>query len=389
MAEGMAYLDCNATAPVRPEAAAAVAEALHACGNPSSVHAAGRRARALVENARARVAALVNAPREGVVFASGGTEAAHLALRGVAPVHGVTDLIVSAVEHTAVRAAAAASGLTVHELPVDGEGVADLAALEALLARVAAQGGKALVALMLANNETGVVQPVAEAARLAHEAGSLLFTDAVQGPGKMPVDMAALGADMLSLSAHKFGGPQGVGALVLRDGLGLAPLLTGGGQELNRRAGTENVPGIAGFGVAAEAASREAGAAGRMRALRDRLEARMAAAVPEVRIFGRGAERLPNTICAAVPGVAAETLVMALDLAGVAVSSGAACSSGKVAPSLVLAAMGAGPELASAAIRVSLGWATCTNDTERFFAAWTAHIERMRSRRRDHAKQEA
>lgn len=384
-----AYLDYNATAPLRPEAAAAVAGVLRQGGNPSSVHAAGRAARAVVETARAQVAALVNGPREGVIFTSGGTEAAHLALQGVARANAVTDLVISAVEHSAVLAAAGRSGLAVRKLPVDGDGVADLAALERELADITAKGGKAMVALMLANNETGVIQPVAEAARLAHAAGGLLYSDAVQGPGKCPVDMAVLGADMLSLSAHKLGGPQGAGALVIRGGLAVEPLLRGGGQELNRRAGTENVPGIAGFGAASALAAADNEAVARMHRLRDRLEARMAEAVPEVCFFGRGAGRLPNTTCAAVPGVAAETLVMALDLEGVAVSSGAACSSGKVTPSHVLAAMGVEETRIRAAFRISLGWASSERDIDRFLAAWTAHIERIGKRLRATASLEA
>ncbi|MFP4004508.1 MAG: cysteine desulfurase family protein [Alphaproteobacteria bacterium] len=383
------YLDYNATAPVRPEVAAAVAEALRRGGNPSSVHAAGRNARAAVEAAREQVAALVNAPRDGVIFTAGGTEAAHLALQGVARANGVTDLIVSAVEHGAVGAAAHYSGFKVRELPVDREGVADLGALERHLAGITRSGGRALVALMLANNETGVIQPVTEAARLVHEAGGLLYTDAVQGPGKYPVDMAALDADMLSLSAHKLGGPQGTGALIIREGLAVEPLLRGGGQELNRRAGTENVPGIVGFGAAAALAAADNEAVAHMQNLRDRLEARMAEAVPEVAFFGRGAPRLPNTICAAVPGVSAETLVMALDLEGVAVSSGAACSSGKVTPSHVLAAMGVEETLTRAAIRVSLGWASREEDIEHFLPAWTAHIERAGKRTRETESLEA
>lgn len=384
----IAYLDCNATAPVLPEVAGAMGGALRQGGNPSSVHAAGRWARAAVETAREQVADLVNGPREGVIFTSGGTEAAHLALQGVARANGVTDLIVSAVEHSAVLAAAEACGLKLHSLAVDKHGAADLHALRRLLADVVQAGGKPLVALMLANNETGVLQPVAEAAGQVHEAGGLLYTDAVQGPGKMSVDMAALGADMLSLSAHKFGGPQGVGALIMRDGLAAEPLLRGGGQEFNRRAGTENVPGIVGFGAAAALAAEDRESIFRMRTLRDRLEKRMSEAVPELCIFGREAERLPNTSCVAVPGVPAETLLMALDLEGVAVSSGAACSSGKVTPSHVLAAMGVDDDLIRSAIRVSLGQASSEEDIERFISAWTAHIERAQMRVRETASLE-
>lgn len=369
---GFVYLDYNATAPVRPEAAAAVVEALARTGNPSSVHKAGRAARAAVEQARARVAALVGAKPTEVVFTSGGSEANMAALTR----SGAARLIVSAVEHDSVTETAAASGLPVQTVPVDGDGIVDLAALERLLADAPRDGGT-LVSLMLANNETGVIEPVAEAASIARRLGARLHCDAVQAAGKIPFDFNDLDADYLSLSAHKLGGPQGIGALVVREICALAPLVRGGGQEQGRRSGTENVPGIVGFGVAAELAGLPEGAA----ALRDAWETRVRAAAPEAIILSAGAARLPNTSCVALAGIGSETQVMALDLAGIGVSAGSACSSGKVKASRVLAAMGCGEDIAGSAIRVSLGWATTKDDMDRLFAAWDALRERMARRK--------
>lgn len=368
------YLDYNATAPVRPEAAAAVAEALGAPGNPSSVHGFGRRARKHVEDARERVAALIGAAPADIVFTSGGTEANALALAGA----GRKRLLVSAIEHDSVLAAAAALDPEAPRIPAARDGRVDLGALDGLLA---AQGGAALVSVMLANNETGVIQPAAEIARRAHAAGALFHCDAVQAAGKMPIDVQELGADLLSLSAHKLGGPQGVGALYVAEHVALAPLLRGGGQERGRRAGTENVPGIAGFGAAAAAALRDLADMARIAALRDALEAAVLARSNRarrlgVRIAGGEAPRLPNTSCVVLPGVPSETQVMALDLAGVAVSAGSACSSGKVRPSHVLAAMGHSAEDAGAAIRASFGWASAPADVERFVEAWSAMAAR-------------
>jgi cysteine desulfurase len=350
----VAYLDHNATSPLRPEAFDAMAEALRMAGNPSSVHRAGRRARALVDQARRDVAAPVGALPAEVVFTSGGTEANNLALRG----SGRRRVLVSAVEHDSVLQAAADAAI----VPVDGEGVVDLAALERMLAA----GEPALVSVMFANNETGVLQPIAEAARLARQAGALVHCDAVQGAGKLPVDLHGLGVDYLSLSAHKLGGPTGVGALVVRDGAPFVSDRRGGGQEANRRAGTENLSGIAGFGAAAVAARSGLTVDG----LRDRLETALLAIAPGARVFGAGASRLGNTTCIAMPGVTAETQVMALDLAGVCVSAGAACSSGKVRRSAVLAAMGVEDAVAETAIRISLGWNSEAEEIDRLIAAW-------------------
>ncbi len=361
------YLDWNATAPLRPEAAAAVTAALGRSGNPSSVHRWGRAARAEVERARASVAALVGAVGSGVVFVSGGTEANHLALSGA----GRGRVLVSAVEHDSVRRAAPEA----EEIPVDGDGVVRFDALEFLLLE---DSRPALVSVMLANNETGVIQPVAQIAAMAHAHGALFHCDAVQAAGKIPLDMAATGADLLTLSAHKLGGPPGVGALVVIPGLDLLPLLHGGGQERGRRAGTENLPGIAGFAAAAEAALVQLGVYDRVRALREGLEAEAAAMMPEAVVLGAAAPRLPNTAAIALPGLAAETQVIALDLDGVMVSAGAACSSGKVGPSHVLAAMGAAPDIARSTIRVSLGWSTSEADVSHFLQSWVALYRRRR-----------
>jgi len=362
------YLDYNATAPVRPEAAAATVKALALAGNPSSVHGFGRAARRCVEDARDAVAALIGAAPADIVFTSGGTEANALALSGA----GRKRILVSAIEHDSVLANAALDAET-PRVPAAGNGVVDLDALDRLLAE---RGGQTLVSVMLANNETGVVQPVAEIARRAHAAGALVHCDAVQAAGKIPIDARALGADLLSLSAHKLGGPQGVGALYVAERVALTPSSLGGGQERGRRAGTENVPGIAGFGAAAAAARRDLAAYARIADLRDAIEAAVLARSNRARIAGAEAPRLPNTSCILLPGIASETQVMALDLAGIAVSAGSACSSGKVRPSHVLAAMGYAAEDASAAIRVSLGWASAAADVERFVEAWSAMAAR-------------
>jgi len=367
------YFDWNATAPLRAEAKRAAEDALARTGNPSSVHAEGRAARAIVERAREQVAALVAARPTDVFFTSSGTEANMLALT---PFIETADdkqprsrLLISAIEHASVRAGGRFARDAVEELPVDAEGRLDLAALGVAVAKTP----RPLVSLMLANNETGVLEPVAEAAAIVHEAGGLLHVDAVQAAGRIACDIAALGADLLTLSAHKIGGLKGVGALVRRsDNIHIAePLIRGGGQERGFRAGTENVTGIAAFGAAAAAArGARATEAGRMLALRTSLEAGLRAISPQVLIFGASAERLPNTTLFATHGMKAETAVIAFDLEGIAVSSGAACSSGKVQPSHVLAAMGFSPSLARGAVRVSLGWSTAESDVERFLNAW-------------------
>ncbi len=363
------YLDWNATTPLRPEAKAAMAEAWETSGNPSSVHAEGRQARRLMEQARVAVAASVGAEAQNVIFTSGGTEANSLALtpglrRGKGP--AAERLLTSAIEHASVLSGGRFPPEAVGRVPVTRGGTIDLDHLRALL-----DGPPALVSIMLANNETGAIQPVAEAAKLVHEAGGLLHVDAIQALGKIPFDLASTGADLLSLSAHKIGGPKGVGALVLAEGVeSLAPLLRGGGQEKGRRAGTEDVAGIAGFGAAARAAlaGRERDA-GRVEGLRTRLETGLTQ-TPGVVVFAHEVGRLPNTVLFAIPGMRAETAVIGFDLVGIAVSSGSACSSGKVQPSHVVEAMGYGRELAQGAVRLSLGWSTAEADIDLALQAW-------------------
>jgi cysteine desulfurase len=376
------YLDYNATAPLRPQARAAMTAALDATGNPSSIHAEGRAARAIVENARRELGELVGAGLRGIVFTSGGTEAANLALTpelgGGAP---LARLILSAGEHVCMLAGHRFSPSAVTLAPLRPDGRIDLAALEKIVGDGRAP---ALLALQGANNETGVVQPLAEAAALVHAAGGLVICDAVQLAGRTHLDAQALGADFLILSAHKFGGPKGVGALIAaREGLSIGrPLLRGGGQERGARAGTENVAGVAGFGAAALAGKQEvATEAPRLTALRDRLEALVLEAAPDAIVFGADASRLSNATAFAVPGIAAATLLMRLDLAGIAASSGSACSSGKVTRSHVLAAMGVAPEVAAGAIRLSLGWASSEADVERFGEAFASIVTALRRRR--------
>ena len=356
------YLDHNASSPLRPAAKAAMLAALELTGNGSSVHAEGRIAHALIDGARQAIARQLGVIAPMVVFTGGGSEANNLALKG----SNAERLIVSAIEHPSVIEAAKAADKDVELIPVDSNGVVDLDALRFML-----PGPKALVSLMLANNETGVIQPVRQAAAIAHEHGALVHTDAVQGFGKVPVNFGLLGVDLMSVSAHKLGGPMGVGALVIRDGLPMRSLIHGGGQEQRRRAGTENLAGIAGFAAAANEQLND------IKILRDRLEARL----EEAMIFGRGAERLANTTCFAMAGMNAETLLMGFDIDGIAVSSGSACSSGKVARSHVLGAMGFAPDISGAAIRVSLGWTTTPDDIDQFIAVWKRLLARHRARK--------
>lgn len=367
MNAGLSYLDWNATAPVRPEAAAAVAQALATVGNASSVHRAGRAARRLLEAARANVAALVGAHTENVVFTSGGTEANALALRAFPD----RRVLVSALEHDSVLANAPDAV----RVPATRDGLVDLKTLERLLAT---DIRPALVSLMFANNETGAIQPIAEAARIAHQHGALIHCDAVQVAGRQPIDMGRLGCDLMTLSAHKLGGPMGVGALVVAGGIDIAPLVRGGGQERNRRAGTENLPGIAGFGAAASAAIAGVTVWDAVATLRAQAETRLVAISPDAMVYAAAAPRLPNTICISMPGVPAATQVMALDLAGVMVSAGAACSSGKVRRSHVLDAMGVPERDAECAIRVSLGWSTSEAEIDHLVDAWGALYARTR-----------
>jgi cysteine desulfurase len=364
------YLDWNATAPLRPEARQAMAAAWDISGNPSSVHSEGRQARRLVEDARAAIAAAVGTRPENVVFASGGTEANALALtsglrRGTG--QPVGRLLVSAIEHASVLSGGRFDPEAIGTIGVTGAGIVDLDHLRALLA----EGPPALVSVMLANNETGAVQPISEIAEVVHQAGGLLHADAIQAFGKIPFDIKILKADLITLSAHKIGGAKGVGAVLLAEEIqGLAPLLRGGGQELGRRAGTENVAGIAAFGAATRAAMAALpDDSARLQGLRERLEHGLRQ-TPGMIVFSEGAPRLPNTTLFTVPGLKAETAVIGFDLAGIAVSSGSACSSGKVQPSHVLDAMGFPKKLTQGAVRLSLGWSTSEADIDLALEAW-------------------
>ena len=358
------YLDYNATAPLRSEAKAAMIEALDVVGNPSSVHSEGRRARSIIESARESVAQLVGAKPSEIVFTSGASEANSWALA-----QRWATIITSGIEHDSVLAPARASTAELVMLPVARDGVVKVADLSDLLSS-RSFAAPALLAVQMANNETGVIQPVAEITELARAHGIKVHIDAVQAAGRLAIDFAALGVETLALSAHKFGGPKGVGALVIRDHVDLVPMIRGGGQERRRRAGTENLPAIAGFGAAANAARRDLESAGVVASLRDKLEAGLKRISPHAVIIGEGAPRLANTTAVALPGKLAETLVIRLDLAGIAVSAGSACSSGKVGASHVLEAMGLGPDLAAGTIRVSLGPTTTEDDIAAFLAAW-------------------
>ena len=367
---GRAYFDWNATTPLRDEARRAMIDALDLPGNASSVHAEGREARKWIEGARTAIAHAVGALPKNLVFTSGGTEANALALapglrRDGAP--AVERLVVSAIEHASVLAGGRFPQAAIERIGVTRDGIVDLGHLRELL------HGRppALVSIMLANNETGAIQPIAEAAGIVHAAGGFLHVDAVQAFGKIPFEMRALGADLLTVSAHKIGGPNGVGALVLAEGLtGLEPLLRGGGQELSRRAGTENVAGIAGFGAAAMAAMAcLPSESGRLQRLQKRLEDGLQL-TPGAIVFSSSVQRLLNTTLFTIPGLRAETAVIGFDLAGIAVSSGSACSSGKVQPSHVLEAMGFDRDIGQGAVRLSMGWSTRDADVDRCLEAW-------------------
>jgi cysteine desulfurase len=352
-----AYLDHNATSPLRPEARGAMIAALDFSGNASSIHADGRAARAIVEDAREKVAGIFGVQPSAVYFTSGGTEAANWLLQG----QEKRQLVFSAVEHPCVRSGHRFEPDAVTAVPVSANGILDLNAFEAALSH------GAFAAVQAANNETGVVQPLDDIAGIAQAKGAVLICDAVQALGRVPLSDLEK-ADVLFFSAHKFGGPKGAGAVILRsEALPLRPLLRGGGQERRQRSGTENVPAIAGLGAAFEAAilaqdrfAREA------KSFQEKLEAGIRAMAPDAVILGEAAQRLPNTVCFAIPGKSAEIALIAFDLEGVSVSSGSACSSGKVERSHVLDAMGTTPELSACAIRVSTGWNTAQTDIERF-----------------------
>ena len=367
------YLDHNATSPLRPEARAAMLDALDHAANPSSVHREGRAAHALIETARDQVALLAGAQSRDVIFTSGGTEASILALTPALEVGGdrrpFTQCLMSAVEHVCVLEGARFERNAVERIPVLPNGLVDQDWLSERLAAISAAGGRALVAVQAANNETGILQPIAAIAAIVHAHGGILHCDAVQVAGKMPIDQVTAGADMLALSAHKIGGPQGVGALVLRSG-GIVigdRMLRGGGQERGARSGTENVAGIAGFGAAASAVLKDLeDEARRLGALRDAFENAIRDLAPDAVIFGADVARLPNTVAFSVPGLTAETALMNFDLAGIALSSGSACSSGKVKRSHVLEAMGIAADMAKGVLRLSAGWTSSEADVIRF-----------------------
>ena len=384
----MHFCDHNATSPLRPECRDAVTHALTIGGNPASVHAAGRAARAIAEDAREAVARLVGAKTDEVIFTSGATESNFLGLAGAVegsltegdkPVR-ITRLFVSAVEHssvlkTAERLAERYPWMKLDLIPVTRDGVVDSEALRVMLRE---GKGRTLIAVMAANNETGVLQPLAEISRLAREAGALLLVDAVAAAGKMDLDFSL--CDYLTLSAHKLGGPQGSGALVARAGVPFAPQLMGGGQQKGLRAGTENLSGIAGFGAAAKAVREDGEERARLSGLRDYFEKTLQAAIRGAVVFGEKAQRLCNTSNVGLPGLSGENIVIALDLDGVLVSSGSSCSSGKITPSHVLLAMGVDEALAGASLRVSFGWNSTREDADAVVAALARLSSRAKSR---------
>jgi len=367
-----AYMDCNATALLRPEAEAAIVRALHSGGNPSSVHALGRAARRQVEDAREHVRDLVNAPKSAqVIFTSGGTEANALALIG----SGRAKVFAPRTEHPSVLSAR--DGMIT--LRVDGQGLIDPFELEEMFA---GGGDDVLVSVMLANNESGVLQQVEGIVKIAHRYDALVHTDAVQAAGKIDIDFQSLGVDYMSLSSHKVGGPQGVGALIVANGAPLQAVQPGGGQEGGKRGGTENVPGIAGFGAAAVAAKAGLGKdMARVKALRDTLEAGVMNIAPDAQVISALADRLPNTSLIVMPGVESDTQVMAFDLAGICVSAGSACASGKAKASGVLTAMGVPGDLAKCAVRVSLGHTNTDNEINTFLSVWKDLYQRSSAKR--------
>jgi cysteine desulfurase len=373
MSEMRTYLDWNASARIYPQVVELMSSVLSEGGNASSVHSEGRCAHNHIEAAREQVAQLVNAALRGVIFTSGGSEANSLALSGLAGNGTIDRILISRIEHPSVIASAELKGVKLSLIPVNSDGIVDLAELEATLSKAANAGERVVVSIMWANNETGILQPIEEIVRLAHAHAALVHCDGVQAAGKVPVDFAASGLDLMSLSAHKIGGPQGVGALVVRPSIVLAPMLKGGGQELSRRAGTENLSGIAGFGLAAELIAND-NSVSKISHLQGQLEFEIKKIRSDAVIFGEAQKRLPNTTCVAVPGTTAETLLIMLDLAGIAVSSGSACSSGKVASSHVLAAMGVDDALARSGIRISLGRSSTAEDVKKFIDAWSKSV---------------
>lgn len=368
---GPVYLDYNATAPTRPAVIAAITAALAQTGNASSIHGFGRKARKMIEDARTQIATLCACDRNYVTFTSGGTESNNTAIKSFTGAR----ILVSAIEHPSVLEAAPSA----ERIPITSSGVVDLAALEQMLTHGAPV---ALIAVMLVNNETGVIQPVAEIVRLVRRVSpqTRVHCDAVQAAGKIAIDFSALQVDSLALSAHKIGGTHGVGALIIAPGADIRALIHGGGQEKRMRAGTENVAGIAAFGIAANEAIKDLEKIKTLSDWRDRIERELSAIEPRLKIFGSHAPRVGTTTQIGLPGIPAETQLMALDLAGIAVSSGSACSSGTVKTSHVLKAMGASDNDAMGALRISMGWATTAADIDRFIAAWTTMHARLKDK---------
>lgn len=373
MVQTQIYLDFNATAPVLPAVVDAVTHALSVTGNPSSVHQHGREARHLVQMARQNVAAAVDTSPENVIFTSGGTESNNVALRSATSAADGTEMLVASTEHDSVLATA---GGRTPLLPVQQNGLLDLQVLDE---RLAALAGRAVVSTMLANNETGIIQPIPAIAEIVHAHDGLLHCDAVQAVGKIPVSFPDLGADSMAITAHKFGGPKGVGALVLRSGLDFEPEIIGGGQEEGRRSGTENVASIAGFGAAAALVPELLSHASRLASMRDDLQSQLKETASPVYVAGEDVDRLPNTLSVTMPGVPGDTQVMSFDLEGISISSGAACSSGKVSISHVLAAMGIDPEVAKCAVRISLGPSTQDQHIEKFLSIWMQLSNRLKA----------
>lgn len=376
------YLDHNATTPLHPAARAAMVAAFEAYGNPSSIHAEGRAARAIIDDARRAVAALTDVGADDVIFTSCGTEALNIVLTPEMTRDGMPCeyLLMGAGEHPAVLAGHR-FGERAETVPLDGDGVLDLGSLRSALDRLA--GKRVMLALQAANNETGVLQPVRAAAEMVHAAGGFVVCDAVQAAGKIACDIRSFGADALAISAHKFGGPKGVGALCFGPSAHHLSrgVVRGGGHERGLSAGTENIVGIAGMGAAGARAEHDRLAeSGAVAERRQAVEAVIRATLPDAVIFGDGVERLPNTVCAAAPGYHAQVLLMNLDLNGVAISAGSACAAGKVKPSHVLTAMGVRPSLAASAFRVSLGWTTSDADIEAFASALAKAVKTMRPR---------
>lgn len=371
------YLDHNATSPLSDAARTVMIKALDQGGNASSIHATGRQARARIEAARGHVARLANAAPGDVTFTSGGTEANNLIINSAQMRDGA--LIISSIEHPSVLEAARAAGREIKLIPCDSNGIIQPDALQSILDED--DTAPALVSVMLANNETGVIQPITELARITHEKGALFHTDAIQAAGRIPINIAELGADYLTLSAHKMGGPQGVGAVITSCGAPLSPMMTGGGQERKARAGTENLSGIAGFGAAAKAALENMQNMNQVKTLRDELEGQIQSLDVEIQVLGEHAERLPNTSLLSCAGFPAETIVIALDLDGIAISSGAACSSGKTGASHVPAAMGLDEDTARSTFRVSFGLQNSKEDVEHFLHALTPILKRMKDNR--------